>query len=142
MCADACKPAKAFQKPVRQPSCKLLILRCPARLVFAFRKHLILEGATDMPRLCNREGCGRRIVGSDGRPSYDRHFCSAGCRREDKRERVEEMRRKARIGRCGLCGRKAGKDAPQNSAVPRHNTPSVDFGSALNAKQPRDAIAS
>jgi len=94
-----------------------------------------------MPRVCNLEGCGKRIVWKDGRSRYDRNFCSADCRREDKRERVAEMRRKARTGRCGLCGRKAAKDAPQNSAVPRHNAPAVDFGGSLNAKQPRDAIA-
>ena len=95
-----------------------------------------------MPRVCNREGCGGRILEKNGSPSYDRHFCSSNCRREDKRERVAEMRRKARIGRCGLCGRKAAKDAPQNSAVPRHNAPSVDLGTMLNGKQPQDAIAS
>lgn len=94
-----------------------------------------------MPRVCSREGCGSPIVGKDGRPSYDRHFCSSNCRREDKRERVAEMRRKARIGRCRLCGRKAAKDAPQNSVVPRHNAPAVDFGSTLNTKQPQDAMA-
>ena len=94
-----------------------------------------------MPRVCNREGCGKRIIGKGGMPTYNRHFCSSNCRREDKRERVAEIRRKARIGRCGSCGRKAAKDALQNSAVPRHNAPSVDFGSALNAKQPQDEIA-
>jgi len=129
-----------FQKPYRQHAHKSLSLRGPARLVFAFRKHLILEEA-DMPIVCNREGCGKRVVGKDGRPRYDRNFCGADCRREDKRERVAEMRRKARIGRCGVCGRKAAKDAAQNSVVPRHNAPAVDFGSTLNAKQPQDAIA-
>lgn len=41
-----------------------------------------------MPRVCDREGCGRRILEKNGSPSYDRHFCSSNCRREDKRERV------------------------------------------------------
>ena len=90
-----------------------------------------------MPRVCNREGCGKRIVGSDGRPSYDRHFCSAGCRREDKREHMAELRRKARIGRCRFCGRKTGKDASQNTVVPRNNAPPVNFPGATGTKPRR-----
>ena len=84
-----------------------------------------------MPRVCGHEGCGKPIVGRDGRPSYDRHFCSSNCRREDKREATAERRRKARIGRCGLCGRKAAKDAPQNSVVPRHNAPPPNFPGSI-----------
>jgi len=80
-----------------------------------------------MPRVCNRGGCGKPIVGKDGRPRYDRHFCSASCRREDKRERVSEMRRKSRISVCPTCGRKAGKDASQNTAVKLHKASSVNF---------------
>ncbi len=83
-----------------------------------------------MPRVCNREGCGKRVVGKDGKPNYDHHFCSVECRAEDKREHIAEVRRKARIGRCRFCGRKAGKDASQNTVVPRNNAPPVNFPGA------------
>jgi len=84
-----------------------------------------------MPRVCNREGCGGRIVGSDGGPKYNRHFCSPDCLREDKRERLAEARRKSRIGVCPTCGRKAGKDASQNTAVKLHKASSVNFPGAI-----------
>lgn len=91
-----------------------------------------------MPRVCSREGCGSLIVGKDGRPSYDRHFCSAGCRREDKREHMAELRRKARIGRCRFCGRKTVGNASQNALVPRHDAPPPNFpGSIFPTTQTR-----
>lgn len=94
-----------------------------------------------MPRVCNREGCGRRIVGKDDSPSYDRHLCSADCLRQDKRERVVEMRRRARIGRCKFCGRKATMDASQNGAVKLHNASLVNIGRTLDAQRPKCSIA-
>jgi len=84
-----------------------------------------------MPRVCNREGCGRRILEKNDSPSYDRHFCSSNCRREDKREHMAELRRKARIGRCRFCGRKTVKDTSQNTVVPRHNAPPPNFPASI-----------
>ena len=94
-----------------------------------------------MPRVCNRQGCGRRIVGKDGRPRYDRHFCGADCLREDKRERLAEMRRKARMGTCRTCGRKAVKDASQNTVVKLHNASPANFARTIDTKQAQDAMA-
>jgi hypothetical protein len=76
-------------------------------------------------RVCNRAGCGQPIVGNDGRPRYDRNFCSSDCRRADKRERMQEKRRKARSGRCPHCGRKFDRDYSTDGSVPRHDASPV-----------------
>ena len=72
-------------------------------------------------RVCSRTGCGRLIVAPDGQPAYNRHFCNEACRRADKRERMQQKRRKATIGRCPQCGRKLGDDRLADGRVPRHN---------------------
>jgi hypothetical protein len=41
-----------------------------------------------MPRICNREGCRKRIVAKDGSPDYRKHFCGSACLKIDKRESV------------------------------------------------------
>ena len=71
-------------------------------------------------RVCNRMGCGRQILSPDGMPAYNRHFCDAACRRADKRERMQQKRHKARIGRCGHCGRKLDQRPVPDGSVPRH----------------------
>lgn len=43
-----------------------------------------------MPRVCAREGCGKRLVRKDGTPDYHRHFCSSECKNADKREGMQE----------------------------------------------------
>jgi hypothetical protein len=72
-------------------------------------------------RICNRAGCGRPILGKDGRPRYDRNFCGPQCRRADKRERMQEKRHKAKIGRCPVCCRTPDKGCSKIGRVPRHN---------------------
>lgn len=59
-----------------------------------------------MPRICNREGCGKRIVAKDGSPDYRKHFCGSACLKIDKRERVQAKRARVENGRCPHCGRK------------------------------------
>lgn len=59
-----------------------------------------------MPRICNREGCGKRIVAKDGSPDYRKHFCGSGCLKIDKRERLQAKRVKLENQRCSHCGRK------------------------------------
>lgn len=59
-----------------------------------------------MPRVCNREGCGKRIVAKDGTPDYRKHFCGAVCLKIDKRERVQSKRARLDNRRCPHCGRK------------------------------------
>jgi hypothetical protein len=59
-----------------------------------------------MPRVCNREGCGRRIVSKDGTPDYRKHFCGSACLRIDKRERLQAKRTRLEGRRCSHCGRK------------------------------------
>ncbi len=76
-------------------------------------------------RVCSRAGCGQSIVGSDGRPRYDRNFCGEECRRADKRERMQEKRRKARIGRCPTCGKQTVEGKLRNGAVPFHDASPV-----------------
>jgi hypothetical protein len=58
-----------------------------------------------MPRVCNREGCGRRIVAKDGSPDYRKHFCGSACLKTDKRERVQAKRSRLEYRRCSHCGR-------------------------------------
>jgi hypothetical protein len=59
-----------------------------------------------MPRICNREGCGKRIVGKDGSPDYRKHFCGSSCLKIDKRERLQAKRLRLENQRCSHCGRK------------------------------------
>ena len=59
-----------------------------------------------MPRICNREGCGRRIVAKDGSPDYRKHFCGSACLTIDKRERLQAKRSRVENRRCSHCGRK------------------------------------
>jgi hypothetical protein len=59
-----------------------------------------------MPRICNREGCGRRIVAKDGSPDYRKHFCGPACLKIDKRERLQAKRLRLESQRCSHCGRK------------------------------------
>jgi endogenous inhibitor of DNA gyrase (YacG/DUF329 family) len=58
-----------------------------------------------MPRICNREGCGKRIVAGDGSPDYRKHFCGAACLKIDKRERLRAKRARLEGRRCPHCGR-------------------------------------
>ncbi len=59
-----------------------------------------------MPRICNREGCGKRILAKDGSPDYRKHFCGAMCLKIDKRERLQAKRARLDGRRCPHCGRK------------------------------------
>jgi hypothetical protein len=59
-----------------------------------------------MPRVCNREGCGKRIVAKDGSPDYRKHFCGSACLKIDKRERLQAKRLRLENRRCSHCGRK------------------------------------
>jgi len=77
-------------------------------------------------RVCIRAGCGKPLIGNDGRPIYDRNFCGEECRRADKRERMQEKRRKARGGRYPHCGRKLDRICSADSLlVPRHDASPV-----------------
>lgn len=60
-----------------------------------------------MPRICNRENCGKRIVSTDGSPDYRKHFCGAACLKIDKRERLQAKRARLEGRRCPHCGRKS-----------------------------------
>jgi endogenous inhibitor of DNA gyrase (YacG/DUF329 family) len=60
-----------------------------------------------MARICNREGCGKRIVARDGSPDYRKHFCGAACLKIDKRERLQAKRVRLEGRRCPHCGRKS-----------------------------------
>jgi endogenous inhibitor of DNA gyrase (YacG/DUF329 family) len=60
-----------------------------------------------MPRICSREGCGKRIVAKDGSPDYRKHFCGAACLKIDKRERLQAKRARLEGQRCPHCGRKS-----------------------------------
>lgn len=79
-----------------------------------------------MPRVCNREGCGRPLVKKDGSPDLRRHFCGRDCKNVDKRERMQAQRAKFSGGKCPRCGRKSAQDSNSNYAVPRHTAPGND----------------
>lgn len=74
-----------------------------------------------MSRVCNREGCGKRILGKDGSPDYRKHFCGSACLRIDKRERLLARRNRLKTGRCPHCGRKPISAALSNGRVKLHN---------------------
>ena len=57
-----------------------------------------------MARVCNREGCGRRIVAKDGSPDYRKHFCGPACLKIDKRERLQAKRVRLGNQRCPIVG--------------------------------------
>lgn len=62
-----------------------------------------------MPRICQREGCGKRLLDDEGNPEYNnnRRFCGDECLKLDKQERLEAQRAIGRrLGQCQLCGRK------------------------------------
>lgn len=73
-----------------------------------------------MPRVCAREGCGKRLIRKNGTPDYHRHFCSSECKNTDKRERIQAKRQQAKAGSCPLCGHK-GQKPTANAGVPRHD---------------------
>ena len=89
-----------------------------------------------MARVCNREGCGKRIVSKDGSPDYRKHFCGPACLKIDKRERLQAKRVRLGNQRCSHCGRKpmlavtvaassgglSGPDASSDSCVKLHQT--------------------
>lgn len=70
-----------------------------------------------MPRVCNREGCGAKIVGNDGSPDFRKHFCGPACLRADKRERLQAKRQKLKTRRCPQCGRMPVSDRSQIGRV-------------------------
>jgi hypothetical protein len=72
-------------------------------------------------RVCNRWGCGKRILDKSGHPAFNRNFCGTECRRADKRERLQDRRQRARTGRCAACGRKLVASSSPDGRVPRHN---------------------
>src|SRR6185437_16110607 len=71
-----------------------------------------------MPRICNREGCGRRIVARDGSTDYRKHFCGPACLKIDKRERLQAKRLRLENCRCSHCGRKPMPAVSRQLAAP------------------------
>ncbi len=61
-------------------------------------------------RVCSRAGCGKLLVGPDGRLTYHRHFCTADCKKADKRERQRARRQRLAGAKCSYCGRKSSGD--------------------------------
>jgi hypothetical protein len=59
-----------------------------------------------MPRICNRDGCGKPILMKDGSPDYRKHFCGPACLKIDKRERLQARRLRLENQRCSHCGRR------------------------------------
>jgi hypothetical protein len=87
-------------------------------------------------RVCNRAGCGQLIVGKDRSPRYDRNFCSSQCRRADKRERMQEKRRKAKSGTCPNCGRQMVEGLSGSGPVTGHKpSPAIDTQTVDSAGQ-------
>jgi rRNA maturation protein Nop10 len=83
-----------------------------------------------MPRICNREGCGRQILTKDGSPDYRKHFCGAACLKIDKRERLQAKRSRLKGRRCPHCGRKSALAVvsllpPKLDGADRHSTVAV-----------------
>jgi hypothetical protein len=59
-----------------------------------------------MPRVCGREGCGKRLETRNGLPEYRKHFCGRTCKNADAREGKQAIRERIRLGKCPLCGRR------------------------------------
>lgn len=50
-------------------------------------------------------GCGQELT-KDGRTDYDRVFFSGACRNSDKRQRLRDLRARAKEQKvCSKCGR-------------------------------------
>ncbi len=87
--------------------------------------HLGTGESVEVPRgrVCSRAGCGMLLVGPDGRPIYHRHFCSAGCKKADVRDRQRERRRRFAGKKCPYCGRQSTGDRKFQRGVSRHSAP-------------------
>lgn len=90
-----------------------------------------------MPRVCNREGCGARIVGKDGSPDYRKHFCGPACLRADKRERLLAKRQRLKTRRCPQCGHGPGSESPSNGRVKLQHGSSNAATAQIGAKVER-----
>ena len=73
-----------------------------------------------MPRVCNRAGCGKALLKSDGRPDHHRHFCGEACIRADKREKMQDLHARLKTGRCPTCGHISVSDASKIPCVKPH----------------------
>ena len=77
-----------------------------------------------MPRICSREGCGAGLIDRDGNPDYGRYFCSAACKKIDKRERRRARLAKFSGKKCPYCGRRSTGNHKFQRGVSRHRGPS------------------
>lgn len=59
-----------------------------------------------MPRVCNRQGCGKLLMSKDGRLDFRRHFCGRHCKNADARETKQALRERIRQNKCPTCGRR------------------------------------
>lgn len=84
-------------------------------------------------RVCNRAGCGRILLTLDGKPEFNRQFCSRKCRLADLRDQKRFLRAEFHGGKCPLCGRR-GSGAPLTDP-----SPSPDPGVASNTGPRSDA---
>jgi hypothetical protein len=92
-----------------------------------------------MPRICSREGCGTRLMDRHGHPDYGRYFCSAECKKIDKRDR-----RRARLAefsgkKCPYCGRSLTGNHNFQRGVSRHRGPSSGAAelSGVSSEEPQ-----
>jgi len=73
-------------------------------------------------RVCVRAGCGQVLKTPDGRPAFDRYFCSAECKRADSRDRQRDKRRKFAGRKCPHCGRTSTGDHKFKRSVSGYTT--------------------
>jgi len=80
-----------------------------------------------MPRVCNLEGCGKRLATKTGAPDFRKHFCSREHKNLDSKERMAARRKHLHGRKCRLCGRRADSSAgvSQDTAHQRRQIASV-----------------
>lgn len=71
-----------------------------------------------MPRICNRQGCGKLLMSKDGRPDYRSHFCGRQCKNADSREAKQVLRERIRQNKCPLCGHRPPKTELRHASMP------------------------
>jgi hypothetical protein len=89
-------------------------------------------------RVCNRTGCGKLLVTSEGLPDFSRQFCSRECSRADLRDQLRVKRAQFTGGKCPLCGRHAPGSSQSVAAAPCD--PGVGAYTAPPSDAPRGGV--
>jgi len=94
-----------------------------------------------MPRVCNRERCGRRLLRRDGSNDFRSHFCSPGCKNADAKEKKQALRARFAGKKCPYCGRSSTGDHQFKRGVSRDAPSSSDEPGSLEELRAGDGLS-